>query len=411
MPPLTPDERAALKESIRKDGVLVPVEKDEYGNILDGFNRDEIWRELRAEGVKLADYPVVIRPGLSDSEKRAHARALNLTRRHLNREQRREIIEAQLKETPEQSDNQIAAALGVTDKTVAKRRQHLESTSEIPKLERTVGADGKSRPARRPAIFAKDGKEAKRACEALGKIPAEVLPAKMLDVKRMERISREHRTHAPVEVPAVQTVGAAELRFGDLEEALAVVPAGSAHLILTDPPYVEEMMDAWPKLATLADRILRDDGLLLCYTGQWYLPRILNELTTRLDYHWAIALIHTGPCGWINFRHFQVGWKPVIAFTRGGCNRAPRWAEDVVRGSGAEKGLHEWQQGEGEAATLIEKFTDPGDLVVDPFLGSGTTAAAAVKLGRRFIGCDINPGAVSITQERLAALGTEAKTA
>ena len=40
-----------------------------------------------------------------------------------------------------------------------------------------------------------------------------------------------------------------------------------------------------------------------------------------------------------------------------------------------------------------------------------TTAAAAVKLGRRFVGCDINPGAVVIAHERLAALATEAKTA
>jgi DNA modification methylase len=44
-------------------------------------------------------------------------------------------------------------------------------------------------------------------------------------------------------------------------------------------------------------------------------------------------------------------------------------------------------------------------------LGSGTTAAAAVKLGRRFIGCDINPGAVAIAQKRLAEIGTEAPAA
>jgi DNA modification methylase len=278
-------------------------------------------------------------------------------------------------------------------------------------LDRTVGADGKSRPARRAAVIARDNKEASRARQALVKMPADQLPAKLLDVKRTERISREHRTHAPVEVPAVQTIGAAELRHGDLLEALADVPDGSVALIATDPPYIEEMMDAWPKLATLAARVLRPDGLLLAYTGHWYLPNVLNTLAMELDYHWCLALLHSGPCGWINSRQFQCMCKPVIAFTRNGCNRAPRWAEDVVRGSGAEKGLHEWQQGESEIAEMIRRFTDAGDLVVDPFLGSGTTAAAAVKLGRRFVGCDLNPAAVAIAQERLAALGTEAKTA
>jgi DNA modification methylase len=106
--------------------------------------------------------------------------------------------------------------------------------------------------------------------------------------------------------------------------------------------------------------------------------------------------------------HFQVGWKPILAFTKRGHKRAPRWAQDVVHGAGTEKRLHEWQQGESEIAEMIGWFTDPGDLVVDPFLGSGTTAAAAVKLGRKFIGCDINPGAVAIAQDRLAAVTTEA---
>ena len=43
----------------------------------------------------------------------------------------------------------------------------------------------------------------------------------------------------------------------------------------------------------------------------------------------------------------------------------------------------------------------PGDLVFDCFMGSGTTQAVAMKLGRRFIGADINLGAVQITTKRL----------
>lgn len=52
---------------------------------------------------------------------------------------------------------------------------------------------------------------------------------------------------------------------------------------------------------------------------------------------------------------------------------------------------------------LVEMAAKPGELVVDPFLGSGTTALACLATGRRFLGADVDPGAVSLTLERLAA--------
>jgi DNA modification methylase len=54
-------------------------------------------------------------------------------------------------------------------------------------------------------------------------------------------------------------------------------------------------------------------------------------------------------------------------------------------------------------ADLIERLTNPGDLVVDPFLGGGTTAIVCRELGRRFVGCDIDPLAIDKTLRRLAA--------
>ena len=59
--------------------------------------------------------------------------------------------------------------------------------------------------------------------------------------------------------------------------------------------------------------------------------------------------------------------------------------------------------------------SDPGDLVLDCFIGSGTTAAVAQKLGRRWIACDINKGAIQTTAKRLMAdhrrAGRERQTA
>ena len=107
MPELTEDEYAELKGDISQRGVMVPIEYDELGNVLDGHHRLRICDEL---GIK--EFPKVIRAGMTESEKLIHARKLNMARRHLTGEQRRELIRNQLRATPEQSDRQIAQVLG-----------------------------------------------------------------------------------------------------------------------------------------------------------------------------------------------------------------------------------------------------------------------------------------------------------
>ena len=145
LPELPPEQFEALKADIAERGVVVPVVVDEFGAILDGHNRARACREL---GIN--DYPVEVRSGLSEEEKRVFARKLNVLRRHLSRDQVRDLIAEQLKETPAWANNRIAGALGVDDKTVATVRAGLEATSELPKLDKLVGADGKERPVKRP---------------------------------------------------------------------------------------------------------------------------------------------------------------------------------------------------------------------------------------------------------------------
>jgi len=50
---------------------------------------------------------------------------------------------------------------------------------------------------------------------------------------------------------------------------------------------------------------------------------------------------------------------------------------------------------------LIERFTQPGDTILDPFMGSGTTGVACVKTGRNFIGIEIDKGYFDIAQKRI----------
>lgn len=65
------------------------------------------------------------------------------------------------------------------------------------------------------------------------------------------------------------------------------------------------------------------------------------------------------------------------------------------------------QKREEMLQAIISSTSKPGDIVLDCFIGSGTTAAVAQKLGRRWIGCDINKGAIQTTAKRLQGVMRE----
>ena len=67
------------------------------------------------------------------------------------------------------------------------------------------------------------------------------------------------------------------------------------------------------------------------------------------------------------------------------------------------------QKPEALLEKLIKASSNPGDIVFDCFMGSGTTQAVAMKLGRRFIGADINLGAIQTTTKRLLSVAKELK--
>ncbi len=86
------------------------------------------------------------------------------------------------------------------------------------------------------------------------------------------------------------------------------------------------------------------------------------------------------------------------------------WWDDIqmVRGIQRRGESHYPTEKPGELlARVIKVATNPGDLVLDCFIGSGTTAAVAQKLGRRWIGCDINKGAIQTTAKRLQGVIAE----
>jgi ParB-like chromosome segregation protein Spo0J len=148
---LSKGEYEALKADIAENGVVVAVVEDAGGRVIDGHHRVRAWTELRDEGHDTPDYPRDVRSDLkTDAEKRELAWRLNMQRRHLNRAQKQDMIARKLKESPDWSDNRVAKLLGVSWVTVHMAREELEGTSQIERLERLVGSDGKARPRNDP---------------------------------------------------------------------------------------------------------------------------------------------------------------------------------------------------------------------------------------------------------------------
>ncbi len=112
------------------------------------------WRGQGSSGIWVGDpYEFVI--------------SANIHRRHLTREQRRGLVAELLKAQPEKSNRQIAKQAKVDHKTVAAVRGASEGTGEIPQLDKTVGKDGKARPARKPGARALVQEERDRRVAAL----------------------------------------------------------------------------------------------------------------------------------------------------------------------------------------------------------------------------------------------------
>jgi site-specific DNA-methyltransferase (adenine-specific) len=83
------------------------------------------------------------------------------------------------------------------------------------------------------------------------------------------------------------------------------------------------------------------------------------------------------------------------------------WWHTIVSPTGREKTGYPTQKPLGVLRRIITASSNPGDLVLDFFAGSGTTGAAALELGRRFLLIDSNPEAIAVMRERFKGKDVE----
>lgn len=169
--------------------------------------------------------------------------------------------------------------------------------------------------------------------------------------------------------------------------------------IITDPPYPKEYLPLWGILADRAREWLNDGGLLIAMSGQSYLNEIHKLLSEHLDYYWTAAYLTLGQPTPMRHVNVNTTWKPLLIYKKG--EYKGKIFGDVFKSDGNDKENHKWGQSESGMIDIISKICLPGQSILDPFCGAGTTGIAALKNGCYFDGLDIEIDNVNISKARL----------
>jgi Protein of unknown function (DUF3102)/DNA methylase len=195
------------------------------------------------------------------------------------------------------------------------------------------------------------------------------------------------------------------LLLGDFRERLAEIPAGSVTAIVTDPPYPEEYLPLWGDMGAVAARLLEPGGVIVARSGHLFLPDVLDLLGEHLQYGWVYAEPLPGSNVRFVGRQIAVAYMPWVAFSNGPWPSGRiEWHQDMLTRSPRTKARYVWEQGPSTAADLIATIAPPGSTVLDPFAGSGSYGEAALGVGCRWIGVEIDPAGHAQAAERLRGL-------
>ena len=188
----------------------------------------------------------------------------------------------------------------------------------------------------------------------------------------------------------------------DMSTTDAIDPE-SVDAIVTDPPYPRKYLPCFDHLARRALEWLKPGGSLLVMSGQSYLPemsRRASKIRTDFSVDVLLPYKHRGENTRIFDRHIFPNWKPVLWYTKGKCAHLP-WTGDIIKADANDKRFHRWGQSERQMERMVELASLPGQIILDPFCGGGSTGVAALRLGRQFIGLDIDKKCIAQTAARL----------
>ncbi len=406
--PLNAEKVAELAESIAQVGLLQPIGVRPDGTLVYGYHRLEAckrlgWTEIPAVVVdgddlhaKLAEISEnLVRNELTLLERAEHLAQMRAVYEQLYPNARGVGRPAKNSATVAPFSEWAAGQTGLAQRTVQHYVQLAESIA--PEV----------RDAIRRTPIASDGAELKSLASlepSQQRAVAELIASREAGSVREATRLLARRVFLECD-SAGELPRGIEIRHGDFREVLGDL-RGQVDAIITDPPYLSEYLPLYGELAKLAAELLRRNGVLVVMTPHLHLLEVANRMIQHLRYRW-ICVYHMGDTkANVSEAKVATSWKPLLVLTRKDAENLRFVCSDYFSGArgnsdGVEKTLHHWQQSLHGFIDIVQRFTEPGDLVVDPFLGSGTTALACLQLGRRFVGCDIDASAVAIARRRV----------
>jgi len=393
-----------FKGSIAEKGVLEPLVITQGKQIVSGHRR---W--LAAKDAGLDTVPV--RFAEFDSELAEREALIEFNRQRektlaqiVNEfEEMFEIEQARAKERTRAEGNQNTGQEMFPDSQTGQARDKAAEKVNADVSGRTLekGLDVKKK--------AQDGNEtAQREWDKLQEDKTSFHRAKKnVEKAEAQRQIEEQRegSNSANDKPTVQQAHAAEL--------LSTVD--DADLLLTDPPYITDVDDigefarSWLPSAL---NVVNEDGVAFITVGayadelQTYL-NVLEECGVR-DRTQVLVWTYRNTLGQTPKDQYKRNWQAILFVQSEPATNidAPltseQWAvQDINAPDGRHDGRHhKWEKPTELVERLIRHTTDRGDLVVDPFVGTGTTAIVASELEREVIAGDISENMLEIAAER-----------
>ena len=423
-------EYADLRDDIAIHGQIEPVIIHPDGRIIDGRNRTRALNEL-GQPVKTRVYD----GDLSFDAILDFVWSLNTVRRQLSEFDKAQAASARanialgdnqhtrtggsapvppLEGTPDVippvTTKQAAEQFGTSERSIRNyRKVEREAIPEVKQAAatQTIGL----RPAAEIAALPKE--DQKRVIDA-GDTKAILAAAKQIQAERKaeRKAETERRMREQAQAQKLAAPTQAHVTLANMQTWLPKQP--DADLLITDPPYMTDVEN----IETFAQDWLPGALAKVKPTGRAYIHigAYPDELRAYLNVPVPNHLVLDNILVW-TYRNtlgptpkhsYKTNWQAILYY-RGkdaGPLDAPIMVEQFsVQDINAPDGRqgdrwHAWQKPDELARRLITHSTKPGDLVLDPFAGTGTFLLNAARLNREAHGCDINPDNIQIAVQR-----------